>query len=224
MVSVMNRKIFCCDRMEFNSKGNVHILLKYFSDDDSYGITWMHHGSGVITIPFCPWCGAEIAFVSDYDHMISLKDTMELYKEDGDMTSFNTAETEYIKFCNEYIKENPKQTNIFSQQETEKYRGQHANCDNCEELSLFLKDGDEEGATSIIYIPNTRTYAILNQKKYGGFEAMDYCPFCGAKFTERLDEELTNILRSEYGLDSWKDYKRAPQEFHTDEWWKKRGL
>ena len=94
----------------------------------------------------------------------------------------------------------------------------------CTELSWFLKGGDEEGMTSIIHIPNIRTYAILNKKEYGGFEPMDYCPFCGAKLPERLDGKLTEILQKEYGLNSWKDYKKAPHEFHTDEWWKKRGL
>ena len=94
----------------------------------------------------------------------------------------------------------------------------------CSELSWFLKGGDEEGMTSIIHVPNIRTYAILNKKEYGGFEEMDFCPFCGAKLPERLDGKLTEILQTEYGLQSWRDYKKAPHEFHTDEWWKKRGL
>ena len=91
-------------------------------------------------------------------------------------------------------------------------------------FSWFLKGGKKEGMTSIIHIPNIRTYAILNKKEYGGFEPMDYCPFCGAKLPERLDSKLTEILQKEYGLTSWRDYKKAPKEFHTDEWWKKREL
>jgi hypothetical protein len=57
---------------------------------------------------------------------------------------------------------------------------------------LFLQGWVEDGMTSIIHIPNIRTYAILNKK--------------------------------EYGLGSWKDYKKAPPEFQTDEWWKNRRL
>lgn len=94
----------------------------------------------------------------------------------------------------------------------------------CESLSYYIDGGDDEGMTSIIHIPNIRTYAILNKKEYGGFEPMDYCPFCGAKLPERLDGKLTEILQKEYGLTSWRDYKKAPKEFRTDEWWKKRGL
>ena len=99
----------------------------------------------------------------------------------------------------------------------------HAKMQACDRLyDLVL--GDEKDTTRLQYIPNIRTYAILNKKEYGGFEPMDYCPFCGAKLPERLDDKLTEILQKEYGLNSWRDYKKAPAEFHTDEWWKKRGL
>ena len=87
-----------------------------------------------------------------------------------------------------------------------------------------LVNGYYKGNINVIHIPNIRTYAILNKKEYGGWTAMDYCPFCGAKFPERLDEKLSEILRNEYGLECWKDYKKAPHEFWTNEWWKKRGL
>jgi hypothetical protein len=93
----------------------------------------------------------------------------------------------------------------------------------CSILEQQLNPEDAHGIP-LKYFPNIRAYAILNKKKYGGFEPMDYCPFCGAKFPERLDAKLTEVLRSEYGLKSWEDYKKAPHEFHTDEWWRKRGL
>ncbi|MDR2666959.1 MAG: hypothetical protein LBB34_02485, partial [Holosporales bacterium] len=103
-------------------------------------------------------------------------------------------------------------------------RTEHCKSGSCNEMKDCFEDEQNHGITSIIHIPNIRTYAILNKKEYGGFDPINYCPFCGAKLSERLDEKLTEILRSEYGLDSWKDYKKAPQEFQTDEWWKKRGL
>ena len=92
--------------------------------------------------------------------------------------------------------------------------------------------GDEAGSTRAAYIPQIRAYVIykeyatrdLGEYTGGDFDAMLYCPFCGAKLPERLDDKLTEILQGEYGLSSWKDYKKAPKEFHTDEWWKKRGL
>lgn len=121
--------------------------------------------------------------------------------------------------------ENAKEQREQWEKELEYERTMHTTFQTvCDELSWFLKDGNKEGMTPIIHIPNIRTYAILNKKEYGGFEPMDYCPFCGAKLPERLDEKLTEILQKEYGLNSWKDYKKAPHEFQTDEWWKKRGL
>jgi len=58
-------------------------------------------------------------------------------------------------------------------------------------------------------------------------ETLNYCPFCGAKFPEQLNSELSRILREEYHLqDAWEQLSagNVPDEFKTDEWWKKRGL
>jgi hypothetical protein len=134
---------------------------------------------------------------------LEIKHTVDVYIDESDHLELNRT-----KWARETIDEQQK----------------HFSGAECSTLALFLKDGDEEGLTSIIHIPNIRSYAILNKKEYGGFEPIDYCPFCGAKFPERLDQKLTEILQKEYELDSWKDYKKAPHEFHTDEWWKKRGL
>lgn len=124
----------------------------------------------------------------------------------------------------------------------------HCNGRYCTELESHTRFG-ERGDSSIIEIPNSRVVGVLNKTKYGGWKndkielffrrngyqglekwefsgwtPMDYCPFCGAKLPERLDGKLTEILQKEYGLASWKDYKKAPKEFHSDEWWRKRGL
>ena len=68
-------------------------------------------------------------------------------------------------------------------------------------------------------------------KRYGEY-FMFYCPFCGAKMPTNLS------ISDEYGNDPYsdaiekavgKDYcditeDEIPEEFKTDEWWKKRGL
>jgi hypothetical protein len=99
---------------------------------------------------------------------------------------------------------------------------------NCCALLTIFTGGDTvlNRAINLVYFQHVRLYVLLNNPVFcdSGFESMNYCPFCGAKFPKRLDEELSKILRSEYGLESWKDYKKAPAEFHSDEWWKKRGL
>ncbi|MDR3317751.1 MAG: hypothetical protein LBS71_03025 [Puniceicoccales bacterium] len=97
---------------------------------------------------------------------------------------------------------------------------------NCCDLLTIFTNGDTvlNGAVNLIYFSNVRLYALLDNHVFhdDNFEPIDYCPFCGFKFPRRLDEELTKILQTEYGLESWKDYKKAPEEFHSDKWWKER--
>ena len=55
---------------------------------------------------------------------------------------------------------------------------------------------------------------------------MDFCMFCGKELPMSLRKQWYAILEEEYGLESpdEEDKKKVPQEFWTDEWWKKRGL
>ena len=53
-----------------------------------------------------------------------------------------------------------------------------------------------------------------------------YCPFCGAKMPQNLyGPEYEETLEKALGKD-FCDIKEEeiPEEFKTDEWWKKRGL
>ena len=108
-------------------------------------------------------------------------------------------------------------------QNIEQWKTLHYNSSVCQRL-YDLVIGEDKGTTRATYLPMIRSYVVFSQHEKGEFEPMEYCPFCGAKLPERLDGVLTGILQKEYGLNSWKDYKKAPHEFHTDEWWKKRGL
>jgi hypothetical protein len=58
------------------------------------------------------------------------------------------------------------------------------------------------------------------------FIAIDYCMFCGKELPSSLRHQWFDILEQEYGLESpmEEDEDKVPQEFWTDEWWKKRGL
>ena len=70
-------------------------------------------------------------------------------------------------------------------------------------------------------------------KRYGksrsyGLHCASYCPYCGAKLHEDLVDELEEILENEYGIMlcnvDLNDPNTLPEEFRSDEWWKKRGL
>lgn len=108
-------------------------------------------------------------------------------------------------------------------QNIENWQSMHKSNNVCSRL-YDLTIGDDCNSTRAFYLPIIRAYAVCDKVEAIHYDFMDYCPFCGAKLPSRLDEELTRILRDEYGLESWKDYKKAPHEFHTDEWWKKRRL
>ncbi len=77
------------------------------------------------------------------------------------------------------------------------------------------------------YDPTVRSYRfIIYDSKNGTHQMLWYCPWCGRKLPEELDEEWGEILEKEYGIEEpgWKKLEELPEEFRTDEWWKKRGL
>ncbi|MBR1479637.1 MAG: hypothetical protein IJ599_01930 [Alphaproteobacteria bacterium] len=164
-----------------------------------YGF-WSVRGNYLISASFDPWTG---------------KYLLTSYR--GDCVSIESCYPEIWRRGRDAI--NDAIRTIFIKNRRDAHHGYEV-CD-------FLFDascGYDKGMTRLSYIPAIRVYAFFRKSEKGVFDPMDYCPFCGAKFPQRLDGKLTEILRAEYGLQSWRDYKKAPHEFHPDEWWKKRGL
>jgi hypothetical protein len=211
----------CCEKCgRFLIDENVPIFISNMRDIEielkNYNASYIFH--------FCPWCNFKY-----YDmQKIWEKDLLETHGiryhefEDNDEWIEIPAEFETNKWWIErgYL-------DIINGYGAENYEPITTTIDNCccdSMFNLLDKNGHDSFRSYINYFPIVRTYVIYNKKELSDFIPMDYCPFCGIKFPKRLDEELTEILKSEYGLNSWKDYKKAPPEFHTDEWWKKRGL
>lgn len=204
-----------CDSPIFVSSRNLNIELS----QRNYSVCY--------TFSVCPWCGFKYfnlekvwerdlleAYNIDYDALKKTDEWIEIPEE------FDSDEwwikREYFDLTKGYGGE--KSNSLYKIKDHD-----HFYC--CDPMyNLLGKEGHDSFRSYIKFVPNVRAYVILSKKKGGGFESMDYCPFCGAKFPERLDEELSKILQTEYGLKSWKDYKKAPTEFHSDKWWKKRGL
>ena len=71
-----------------------------------------------------------------------------------------------------------------------------------------------------------RSYVIAYNK--GRCSALEFCPFCGTKLPEWLNSKIFDVIEEEYGIPFEKidivNFKNMPDEFRTDEWWKKRGL
>ena len=57
------------------------------------------------------------------------------------------------------------------------------------------------------------------------FVGIKFCPWCGEKLPKELDDEWGTILEKEYGIKMpGLNKDKVPQEFLTEDWWKKRGL
>lgn len=79
----------------------------------------------------------------------------------------------------------------------------------------------------ISYDLETRSYSfILHGYNKGAYQTINYCPWCGTKVPERLSEEWCKVIKEKFGLDNVfaEEWAALPEEFKTDEWWKKRGL
>ncbi len=102
----------------------------------------------------------------------------------------------------------------------------------CEDMLLNVeKDAnDPYSFKNVAYDEPERCFYIYDagDNKHG--VVINYCPFCGAKLPADLIDEREETIILELGYDYLSDdngnqpKKELPEEFKTDEWWKKRGL
>jgi hypothetical protein len=71
----------------------------------------------------------------------------------------------------------------------------------------------------ICYDRAIRTFLI-------GHHVIPCCPYCGVKFPKELGLEWIHLVDEQFGDEYLRPPKmyELPEEFQTDEWWKKRGL
>ena len=82
----------------------------------------------------------------------------------------------------------------------------------------------------LIYEPVLKCFGFRTDVENSeSYQVMRYCPFCGARLPV-LTLKFLDVVEEELGEDmlpgGWfpEDRKHLPQEFQTDEWWRKRGL
>jgi hypothetical protein len=71
------------------------------------------------------------------------------------------------------------------------------------------------------YTPRIRHYKIVDFDGGPAGVEITHCPWCGAKLPESLGERRIDDL-AEMGLEP--EDPAVPEEYRTDEWWKRRGL
>lgn len=100
----------------------------------------------------------------------------------------------------------------------------------CSDMETSAQNNKDSALT---YTPYLRSYVIsapsslLKKNEIWVGLKVKHCPFCGTKLPSSLAQKRLEILEEEYGIDDPyypEQKKRIPQEFLTDEWWKKRGL
>ncbi len=93
----------------------------------------------------------------------------------------------------------------------------------------------EEYGTPISYTPYTRSYDMAygtefknsetGEITFGVVEPLFYCPWCGVKLPENLFAEWHDEIEK-FDIDTLdkEQLKKLPEEYLTEEWWKKKGL
>ena len=102
-------------------------------------------------------------------------------------------------------------------EERRNYKGPHC--------CLTLECGLSSDARVLSYNPKYREYGIKIQKSSRNIK-MSYCICCGKKLPSSLRIKWADTLMIEHKISDpmYRDKKKIPKEFITDEWWKNRGL
>ena len=77
----------------------------------------------------------------------------------------------------------------------------------------------------IDYEDYMRNYNLCLSRKNRVY-AIAFCPWCGKNLGKELNHEYYTILYQEYGIElpETTEQDKVPQEFKSEEWWRKRGL
>jgi len=82
-----------------------------------------------------------------------------------------------------------------------------------------------------LYFAKRYAETLCKRRESGAiFWKWDFCPFCSKNIKDKCDK-FEKVLKDELNIDtSSKEFdwdtldSQLPEEFKTDEWWKKRGL
>ncbi len=78
------------------------------------------------------------------------------------------------------------------------------------------------------YFPTTREYkfVLYDDPDYHTHKQIFYCPWCGMKLPESLAKEWENILKQDLGLHyiSQDAFRKLPEKYKTEQWWREKGL
>lgn len=99
----------------------------------------------------------------------------------------------------------------------------------CKELHILIENEE----SPFEYDPKIREHCVVEKPKAFrkkneatlGYQ-IRYCPHCGTKFPNDLRDEWFEIVKKKFGIKNILDerIKQLPEEYTTEEWWRKREL
>jgi len=102
---------------------------------------------------------------------------------------------------------------------------------------IALANAIQEEDNSIFYKPFLREYYLKRlpvfadgKLVYDNRDVVDtlrYCPWCGTEFPKSLRDEWADEVEKKFSVESILDkeeLKKVPEEYMTEEWWRKKGL
>ena len=97
----------------------------------------------------------------------------------------------------------------------------------CNKMYYYILQESKKNDPSIEYDSCMRSYSLrIINSNYGTHDYIKYCPWCGTKLPKILGDEWENMLKENYNISDpyFDENSKIPEEFKTDEWWKKLGL
>jgi hypothetical protein len=79
-------------------------------------------------------------------------------------------------------------------------------------------------AVPVSYHPSFRYYYLISDSRVPWIQRINRCIVCDHKFPKYLADEWVEIQEKEYGIKNPFSSKDTPEEFKSEEWWRKRGL
>jgi hypothetical protein len=84
-----------------------------------------------------------------------------------------------------------------------------------------MKKHLSEGEVAVTYSPKFREYGIRILDGGSAIQVLRYCPWCGTELPRDLRDAWFESVEK-LGLEP--DEPSLPDEFHSDDWWRKRNL
>ena len=227
-----NAQLHCCSRMNFELLGNSKVLF-YSPKIREYSFT-IPNSSVCIVSNFCVFCDQKLpdSLRSEWFWFLTSEFNIESpFGRDESKIPVEFLTDEWWKtrsLMNESVRQTIKKTMIEADPDEwdEKIKRNHLweikKANYRGSYCCLVMDRELAYGAVVRYVPYLREYQIQSN----GFLVLDYCPFCGKREPQSLRKKWLEILSADYGLVDplGKDKSKVPQDFLTDEWWKKREL